>query len=63
MRSQRKRLVQLLQLRNGTEAIDAFQRANFWQVLGGSGNGYHVLLSPVIVLDPIVVDGTQAGWP
>lgn len=39
-----------------TQYIDAFQRANFWQVLGDRRDHYHVLLSPVRVLDPIVVD-------
>lgn len=39
-----------------TQYIDAFQRANFWQVLGSNGSGYHVLLDPVTILDPVVVD-------
>ena len=38
-----------------TQYVDAFQRANFWKVLNGSDD-YHVLLSPVITLPPVVID-------
>jgi hypothetical protein len=39
-----------------TQYVDAFQRANFWSVLGERGNEYHVLLSPVITLPPVYID-------
>jgi hypothetical protein len=38
-----------------TEYSDAFQRANFWNVLGKGRDKFHVLLEPE-VLDPIVLD-------
>jgi hypothetical protein len=38
-----------------TEYNDAFQRANFWNVLGKDRNKFHVLLEPE-VLDPIVLE-------
>jgi hypothetical protein len=40
-----------------TQYVDAFQRANFWNVLGNAGRqNYHVLLGPVITLSPVVID-------
>ncbi len=39
-----------------TQYVDAFQRANFWTALGDDANAYHVLLSPVITLPPVVLD-------
>jgi len=39
-----------------TQYVDAFQRANFWNVLGRDSDDYHVLLSPVITLQPVVID-------
>ena len=40
-----------------TQYVDAFQRANFWNVLGNAGQqNYHVLLGPVITLPPVVID-------
>jgi len=39
-----------------TQYIDAVQRANFYQALGGNPGNYHVLFSPVHVLSPIKVD-------
>lgn len=36
-----------------TEYSDAFQRGNFWQVLGSHRDEYHVLLNPVKFLSPI----------
>ena len=38
-----------------TQYSDAFQRANFWNVLGEDRDVYHVLLNPE-VLDPIVLE-------
>jgi hypothetical protein len=35
-----------------TQYVDAFQRANFWSLIGGQA--YHVLLSP-ITLNPIII--------
>jgi len=35
---------------------DAFQRANFWKVLGNRASRYHVLLDPIRTLDPILID-------
>jgi len=41
-----------------TQYLDAFQRANFWQVLNQNhgANEYHVLLSPVETVEPIFLD-------
>ena len=39
-----------------TQYVDAFQRASFWSVLREGGDGYHVLLSPVITLPPVTID-------
>ncbi len=39
-----------------TQYVDAFQRSNFWNVLGEDADVYHVLLSPVVTLQPIVID-------
>jgi hypothetical protein len=41
-----------------TQYIDAFQRANFWQVLVDNRitNQYHVMLNPAKVLAPIIID-------
>jgi hypothetical protein len=40
-----------------TQYIDAFQRANFWNVLGEDGReDYHVLLDPVLTLSPIAIN-------
>ncbi len=39
-----------------TQYIDAFMRANFWNVLGSNRSQYHVLLGPVQVLEPIEID-------
>lgn len=39
-----------------TQYVDAFQRANFWQALGGNADEYHVLLAPVITLPPVFID-------
>jgi hypothetical protein len=39
-----------------TQYIDAFQRANFWNVLGSKADRYHVLLDPVETVEPIVLD-------
>jgi hypothetical protein len=36
--------------------VDAFQRPNFQRVLGEDLDRYHVLLSPVTTLQPIVID-------
>ena len=36
-----------------TQYIDAYQRANFYQALGGDPDDYHVLLSPVRIVSPI----------
>lgn len=48
-----------------TQYGDAFQRANFWQATGGEGD-YHLLLKPVDVLPPVVLDfpkGSGIGLP
>jgi len=37
-----------------TQYVDAFQRANFWNVI--KRNKYHVLLKPVTTLQPIALD-------
>jgi len=41
-----------------TQYLDAFQRANFWQVLSKNmgSNEYHVLLNPVETVEPIFLD-------
>ncbi len=39
-----------------TQYIDAFQRASFSQVLGNRVNDYHLLLDPIRVMDPVVID-------
>lgn len=39
-----------------TQYIDAFQRASFWKVLGGSREDYHVRFAPVQVLPAVVLD-------
>jgi hypothetical protein len=39
-----------------TQYVDAFQRANFWTALGEDTDIYHVILGPVITLQPIVID-------
>jgi hypothetical protein len=39
-----------------TQYLDAHQRASFWNVLGSRVNDYHVLLDPVRILDPVVLD-------
>lgn len=39
-----------------TQYVDAFQRSNFASVLGEDIDGCHVLLSPVITLQPIIID-------
>ncbi len=39
-----------------TQYLDAFQRGNFWNVLGAKRNQYHILLNPVRALEPIVID-------
>ena len=39
-----------------TQYEDAFQRANFWNVLGEDTDIYHMLLSPVVTLQPILID-------
>jgi len=39
-----------------TQYIDAFQRAEFFKALGRNVDNYHLLLSPVRTLEPIVVD-------
>jgi hypothetical protein len=39
-----------------TQYVDAFQRANFWNVLGDDRDDYHVLLHPVTTLSPIIID-------
>ncbi|MBV9484072.1 MAG: hypothetical protein JO249_25475, partial [Acidobacteria bacterium] len=41
-----------------TQYVDAFQRANFWKV--DDHNTYHVLLSPVQTLAPIVIEVPKA---
>jgi len=42
-----------------TQYVDAFQRANFWAV--DDHNTYHVLLNPVTVLPPVVIDVPAAN--
>ncbi len=39
-----------------TQYVDAFQRSNFWQPLGGEDSGYHVLLNPVNTLSAVVIN-------
>ncbi len=39
-----------------TQYIDAFQRAEFFKALGRNVDNYHMLLAPVRMLEPIVVD-------
>lgn len=39
-----------------TQYIDAFQRANFYQALGGDPDNYHVLFSPVKIVTPVTID-------
>ncbi len=39
-----------------TQYVDAFQRSNFWQPLGGDNSGYHVLLNPVNALAAVVIN-------
>lgn len=39
-----------------TQYIDAFQRANFYQALGGDPDDYHVLFDPVRIISPIRID-------
>jgi hypothetical protein len=39
-----------------TQYNDAFQRANFWKVIGPNRDEFHVLLDPVEILDPITVE-------
>jgi hypothetical protein len=39
-----------------TQYSDAFQRGNFWNVLGSDVDEYHVLLGPVKFLAPIVLN-------
>jgi hypothetical protein len=39
-----------------TQYSDAFQRANFWDILGAHRSDYHVLLNPVQFLQPVVLD-------
>jgi len=39
-----------------TQYIDAFQRANFWNANSSVEGSYHVLLSPVNTLEPLVLD-------
>jgi hypothetical protein len=39
-----------------TQYSDAFQRANFWDILGAHRADYHVLLNPVNFLRPIVLN-------
>ena len=39
-----------------TQYSDAFQRANFWDILGAHRADYHVLLNPVQFLQPIVLE-------
>jgi len=40
-----------------TQYIDAFQRAEFWNVLGEDGReDYHLLLDPIRTLDPIAIN-------
>lgn len=38
-----------------TQYTDAFQRGNFWKVLGFDRNLYHALLGPVRFLGPLVI--------
>ena len=49
-----------------TQYVDAFQRANFWKAIGEDAESYHVRLSPVHVLPPVVLDfpaGSGIGLP
>ena len=39
-----------------TQYVDAFQRANFWNALGADKDAYHLLLDPVVITDPVVID-------
>jgi len=39
-----------------TQYVDAFQRASFWNALGNEAQEYHVLLNPVTLLSPILID-------
>lgn len=39
-----------------TQYTDAFQRANFWNVLGEGRENYHVRMKPVRFLHPIVIN-------
>lgn len=39
-----------------TQYVDAFQRSNFWEPLGGADSGYHVLLDPVTTLPTVVIN-------
>jgi hypothetical protein len=39
-----------------TQYTDAFQRANFWNVLGQGHNNYHVRLKPVRFLSPVILN-------
>jgi hypothetical protein len=42
-----------------TQYVDAFQRANFWNVI--DQDNYHVRLAPLKVLDPLVIDVPAAN--
>jgi hypothetical protein len=44
-----------------TQYVDAFQRANFWKVLGSNADSYHVLLGPVKTLAPVFLDVPPAS--
>jgi hypothetical protein len=49
-----------------TQYVDAFQRANFWRALGEDARDFHVRLSPLEVLPPVVLDfpaGSGIGLP
>ena len=39
-----------------TQYVDAFQRANFWKILGDQVSDYHITLGPVHTLAPIVIN-------
>jgi len=39
-----------------TQYLDAHLRASFWKVLGARADDYHVLLDPVQIMDPLVMD-------
>jgi hypothetical protein len=39
-----------------TQYLDAHQRASFWNVLGSRVDDYHVLLDPVQITPPVVLD-------